>query len=587
MECPTCGHPAAAPHEHEFEYDAPGAIDEELLDPITQQPFFEPKHLPCGHTFSSASITTALRAKRECPLCRRPARPEELKDAVLMIRNILDKLKVKCPYPPCPAITPRGDLPIHLPRCPKARTTCPEGCRAALVREAVAEHLAVCPSVRVPCPHEGCPTAWPRAAHAAHVAECAWRPVLCPDGCGAQLSHRDIATHSDECPNVFVVCELPHIDALLPDLCGQRLARRHLAGHLIECPNRPVTCPGCHQAFSFRDTELHPQSCPMVEIACQHGCGDRHLRLHSVQHTKICPGVPVPCGNTYEGEVCRDQPLRRDLEQHRTAECPLRVVMCDRGCGARACAIAIATHSCVAVLAGELVRQREEHQQTVSATATRIAELTVLLNEKDAAIARSYAIVAQLRAAMTERDAAIAAQAYRTKFTFVTPPLGDWGKPRCTGKPALSQLLPSPNFCLPAADLDAMQGYNFIVSVSARMVTETGQPGIGFYLKLVESPLDHILDWPLPYNVRFHFLGEGRHVIRTNDIILHNRKTSPFTQPDSRGEPKGWGWTLPAAKLMEEGIVVHNRVTFTIEFQPWTAAERQVSRRVSAERPGL
>lgn len=93
--CDVCGSALGDNHNHAFNYVGP--VDEEMVDPITHEPLFEPLVTPCpgGHTFSQSTIHRALQQTNSCPICRGPATAESLQRAPQMIRNMLNKIKVR------------------------------------------------------------------------------------------------------------------------------------------------------------------------------------------------------------------------------------------------------------------------------------------------------------------------------------------------------------------------------------------------------------------------------------------------------------------------------------------------------------
>ena len=80
-----------------YEYMDEDGIDPELICSICCAPFNDPCCTPCGETFCRACLTNWLRVPNNtCPLCRQPLSLNVLKPATHLVRNILDRIRVKC-----------------------------------------------------------------------------------------------------------------------------------------------------------------------------------------------------------------------------------------------------------------------------------------------------------------------------------------------------------------------------------------------------------------------------------------------------------------------------------------------------------
>ena len=108
-----------------FEYVNESSIDPELICTICKSPYQDPRCTPCDHTFCADCIATWTRLNpRSCPTCRRPVPNNDLAPASRIVRNMLDRLLVKC--------TRCGDMTIRHEQfadhfwktCPKITVCC-------------------------------------------------------------------------------------------------------------------------------------------------------------------------------------------------------------------------------------------------------------------------------------------------------------------------------------------------------------------------------------------------------------------------------------------------------------------------------
>ena len=126
QSCLDCGHLQHLnnPGEHKFEYNK---SDEELLQegltcPLTLEPLFDAVHLLCGHTFTRHAIIAHFQInKKSCPVCK--ANCNKITSVSIIIKNILDKLQIRCPKQ-CGAIIERSQIKDHLKICPSTLVFC-------------------------------------------------------------------------------------------------------------------------------------------------------------------------------------------------------------------------------------------------------------------------------------------------------------------------------------------------------------------------------------------------------------------------------------------------------------------------------
>lgn len=174
QSCIECGHQQHLdnPGEHKFEYIK---SDEELLQegltcPLTLEPLFDAVDLPCGHTFSKYAITAHFQIKKKgCPVCKSLC--NKLTSVSIIIRNILDKLQIRCP----------------------------KQCGSIIERSTIKDHLKICPSTLVFCSNklkgEQCMhTAIRKNMNIHEMTECNFRIMPCPGNCG--IIARDFGTHN-------------------------------------------------------------------------------------------------------------------------------------------------------------------------------------------------------------------------------------------------------------------------------------------------------------------------------------------------------------------------------------------------------
>ncbi|SPC67530.1 uncharacterized protein UHOD_03563 [Ustilago sp. UG-2017b] len=221
-----------------FDYvDDDARISAFLHCPICLEPFLDPyASALCSHTFCKQCITTALTdhlaqptqddpllaaAPKRCPTCRTPVELSDFHPTALLIKNMVDTLRVRCPNKSkgceyecerhllhshvstqcayeyvdqnltegkrcgCSAKVMRKDWASHGQVCPKRKTRCPT-CDVVLCADELEEHCEACMPEPAQCEFCGLETIKSRLT--SHVAdECEDAPVLCSHsafGCG-------------------------------------------------------------------------------------------------------------------------------------------------------------------------------------------------------------------------------------------------------------------------------------------------------------------------------------------------------------------------------------------------------------------
>ncbi|KAJ3013083.1 hypothetical protein HKX48_005928 [Thoreauomyces humboldtii] len=103
------------------ELDASEMSDEDLVCPLSRNPFVDPVTLPCGATYSKAALVTRLDINGDaCPHCAaKEARSNITPVKMLWFLRRLDRLQVRCSaqVDPCDWTGPRTSLVAHLAEC--------------------------------------------------------------------------------------------------------------------------------------------------------------------------------------------------------------------------------------------------------------------------------------------------------------------------------------------------------------------------------------------------------------------------------------------------------------------------------------
>ncbi|XP_048031687.1 ligand of Numb protein X 2b [Megalobrama amblycephala] len=116
--CKECGQCHEGQDSHLFEYQ--DDVDDELVCHICLQPLLQPMDTPCGHTYCFQCLSNFLRDQDFCPVDRQRLQLQQCRASSLLVRNLLDKLAVLCPFrSECQQSMQRCELQPHLHnRCP-------------------------------------------------------------------------------------------------------------------------------------------------------------------------------------------------------------------------------------------------------------------------------------------------------------------------------------------------------------------------------------------------------------------------------------------------------------------------------------
>ncbi|MFT7802157.1 septin-6 isoform X3 [Arapaima gigas] len=111
--CKECGQPHGGQENHLYEYQ--DEVDDELVCHICLQPLLRPMDTPCGHTYCFQCLGNFLREQDFCPVDRQRLQLHQCRPSSLLVRNLLDKLSVTCPFQAqCGQSMQRCDLQPHL-----------------------------------------------------------------------------------------------------------------------------------------------------------------------------------------------------------------------------------------------------------------------------------------------------------------------------------------------------------------------------------------------------------------------------------------------------------------------------------------
>ncbi|KAM9326797.1 ligand of Numb protein X 2-like [Gastrophryne carolinensis] len=111
--CPDCGQPHPLTDNHIYNFQ--DEVDDELVCHICLQPLLQPMDTPCGHTYCYRCLKNFLHEKDFCPMDRKKLCFQDCHKSSLLVRNLLDKLSVTCPFlAECKQVMQRCELEPHL-----------------------------------------------------------------------------------------------------------------------------------------------------------------------------------------------------------------------------------------------------------------------------------------------------------------------------------------------------------------------------------------------------------------------------------------------------------------------------------------
>ncbi|KAM8952363.1 ligand of Numb protein X 2-like [Pelodytes ibericus] len=111
--CVECGQPHLVNENHVYNFQ--DEVDDELVCHICLQPLLQPMDTPCGHTYCFRCLKNFLKEKDFCPMDRKKLYFQDCHKSSLLVRNLLDKLSVLCPFmSDCKLVMQRCELEPHL-----------------------------------------------------------------------------------------------------------------------------------------------------------------------------------------------------------------------------------------------------------------------------------------------------------------------------------------------------------------------------------------------------------------------------------------------------------------------------------------
>ncbi|NXU89114.1 LNX2 protein, partial [Xiphorhynchus elegans] len=119
--CCECGQAHLVLDNHLYNFQ--DEVDDELICHICLQPLLQPMDTPCGHTYCFKCLENFMQEYNFCPMDRKKLSLQQCHKSSLLVRNLLDKLIVLCPFKvECQQTMQRCELEAHLQnRCPGFR----------------------------------------------------------------------------------------------------------------------------------------------------------------------------------------------------------------------------------------------------------------------------------------------------------------------------------------------------------------------------------------------------------------------------------------------------------------------------------
>eukprot|EP01041_Mallomonas_annulata_P000359 gene359-658_t len=229
--------------------------------------------------------------KSLCSYCLQEIPPEKLD---LHMRKTCVNYSIRCSLG-CGVKLERRELDAHLLICPKRSVHC-ESCKMEMWAEELSNHLeSQCIDRIIPCPR-GCDEKGLIARFMdQHTQDlCEMRSWTCQ--CNVVTTWRDKSFHMIvECPLKLGAC---------PQHCGLTISREKLDWHLEkECKNKEIffnraeNCPlNCGRRMRRKDILEHvSNSCPLRLSSCPNGCGNTFKMNRLQAHLLTCPKREICC----------------------------------------------------------------------------------------------------------------------------------------------------------------------------------------------------------------------------------------------------------------------------------------------------
>ena len=93
-------------------------VDEEFLCSICLSVFEYPVQVPCGHVFCRICIWNWLLDHESCPVDRSPSLIKDMARVAIPLKNILDRLEIKCRFEGCDHVFTLARIDSHDMKCP-------------------------------------------------------------------------------------------------------------------------------------------------------------------------------------------------------------------------------------------------------------------------------------------------------------------------------------------------------------------------------------------------------------------------------------------------------------------------------------
>lgn len=111
--CHECGQIHLLPDNHLYNFQ--DEVDDDLTCHICLQPLLQPMDTPCGHTYCFRCLENFMQEYSFCPMDRKKLSFQNCRKSSLLVRNLLDKLLVLCPFQEdCAQTMQRCELEAHL-----------------------------------------------------------------------------------------------------------------------------------------------------------------------------------------------------------------------------------------------------------------------------------------------------------------------------------------------------------------------------------------------------------------------------------------------------------------------------------------
>ena len=268
----------------------------------------------CGQHFCLGCLQQWFKkhGTKQCPHCRST---QFTYIVYLPLKRKIDELNVYCVNKAngCQVVTSLSKSKAHREECKYAKVICEQGCGCVILHKDMQDHCKnTCQKRIISCSY--CSKAGPydEITDEKHRSVCPDYPVGCPKKCdtenSAQIKRKDLKTHENVCPLELVPCSL----------CNIQYLRRSIVFHSRWlCPKRQVKCQYCHLSGPHDEINgSHIARCGDYPIGCPRNCkgGEKLKQKELEQHATKCELEPVQCAFFDAG--CRVPLLRKDLRKH-------------------------------------------------------------------------------------------------------------------------------------------------------------------------------------------------------------------------------------------------------------------------------